>query len=123
LSTLEDARSDRFSVSKLGLYILGVLTSGPLHGYAIRQEIEQASDGRLSPSAATLYENIAKLLEGGLIERAGEKVVGEAKIRKLYRITGTGARALDAELGALQRARATAPSRQSWAASPAGAVG
>ena len=96
-------------LSKWGLYILAVLSAGPLHGYAIRQKIEELSEGRDSPSAATLYENVAKLLDGGLLERAGETVVGQGKVRKLYRISGLGARALEAELRSLDRARALVP--------------
>src|SRR3712207_6186036 len=111
----EAGAADLPQVSKLGFYILAALINRPLHGYAIRQEIEQLTEKRLSPSAATLYENVAKLLDGGLIERAGEQVIGEGKVRKLYRITGVGEQVLSAELQALDRVRSTLPPKLAWA--------
>ena len=103
------------SLSKWGLYILVALSNGELHGYGIRLEIERISAGKDSPSAASLYENIAKLLDAGLIKRAGEKVIGEGKVRKLYRLTGLGARVLNDELATLDRLRAAVPPKLDWA--------
>jgi len=81
-----------------GLYIFVAIGTDELHGYAIRQAIERLTNGEKSPSAASLYENIAKLLDDGFLERAGEKTIGEGKVRKMYRVTGVGARVAAAAL-------------------------
>jgi DNA-binding PadR family transcriptional regulator len=109
---LSQQSNDR--LSRLALHILAVLCSGPLHGYGIRREIEDLTEKKLSPSMASMYESLLKLLDAGLIERAGEKVIGGEKIRKLYRITGAGAKVLDAELAELDRVRARASARLAW---------
>jgi DNA-binding PadR family transcriptional regulator len=107
------------ALTKWGLYILVALGSGELHGYAIRQEIERLTAGRMSPSEASLYENIAKLLDDGLIERTSERIVGEGRIRKLYRVTGLGARVreitLEEQQRELARLRAASPPSLGWA--------
>mgnify|MGYP006192378741 CR=1 FL=1 len=49
-------------------HILLSLSDDPRHGYAILQEIERRSDGRLSPHAGTLYRALARLVEDRLLE-------------------------------------------------------
>jgi PadR family transcriptional regulator, regulatory protein PadR len=103
------------SLSKWEMHILAALAyHSPLHGYGIKQEIQRLSDGRYSPSAATLYENLAKLVANDLVEPAGEEVIGGAKIRKMYRITALGARVLRDELQALDRIRVTLSPKLGW---------
>jgi DNA-binding PadR family transcriptional regulator len=97
-------------VSWVGLHVLAALFGAELHGYAIRQAIEQDTDGRLSPSVASLYENIARLLDEGLIERAGEQTARNGRVRKYYRITGVGQKVLEAKLMGLERLRARSAS-------------
>jgi PadR family transcriptional regulator, regulatory protein PadR len=104
------------SLSKWELHILAALAyRSPLHGYGIKQEIQRLSEGRLSPSAASLYENLAKLVADDLVEPAGEELIGGTKIRKMYRITALGARVLRDELNALDRIRVTLSPRLGWA--------
>ena len=107
------------SLTKWGLHILVAIGSDELHGYAIRQEIERLTEGKASPSEASLYENLARLLDDGLIERAGDKIVGEGRVRKVYRVTGLGAQVRDVTLEehqqALARLRAASPPSLGWA--------
>lgn len=86
-------------------YILASLMAGPKHGYAISKHVLEISEGKVKFSAATLYENIAKLLDAGSIERAEEKEIAPGERRKTYRVTGAGARVLDDTWLLLQRAR------------------
>ena len=73
-----------FSHGQLRLYLLGLLTEGPRHGYDIMRDLEQRFSGMYSPSAGTVYPRLAKLEEEGLVERTDEG-------RKAsYRLTDAG---------------------------------
>jgi DNA-binding PadR family transcriptional regulator len=67
--------------------ILLSLVSGPQHGYAIQQEIEQRASVRLGPG--TLYGAIARLEDAGLI-----LAVESAERRQPYRLTAAGKKEL-----------------------------
>jgi DNA-binding PadR family transcriptional regulator len=49
-------------------HILVALAARPLHGYAIRQEVEERTGGGIRLWPATLYGALAELTEAGLIE-------------------------------------------------------
>jgi len=77
-------------------WILTSLFESPKHGYAIAKQVGELSEGQVRLSAATLYGNIHRMLEAGLIERDGD---GEHEVepglrRKRYRVSGLGARAI-----------------------------
>jgi DNA-binding PadR family transcriptional regulator len=74
-----------------GLLVLISLLAGPLHGYAITQDIERMTGRR--PGPGTLYGAIGRLEAAGLIE-AQE---GDAR-RKPYALTSAGIEAARAEL-------------------------
>lgn len=72
------------------------------HGYAILQEVESLSGGKVRLSTGTLYEGLARLLEQGLVERLEENssAIEErrpGKPRKVYRLSRRGWRVLQAE--------------------------
>jgi DNA-binding PadR family transcriptional regulator len=75
--------------------ILTSLASGPKHGYALLQDIEDFAGARLGPG--TLYGAISRLEERGLIEAAGA-----AGRRRPYRLTAAGAEALQTTLDAMR---------------------
>ena len=68
--------------------ILLALEAGPLHGYGIIAAVDQRtrSDGRLLPSL--LYRRMARLVEEGIVEEAGE--VDDDPRRKHYQLTELG---------------------------------
>lgn len=85
-------------------FILLSLAAGPKHGYAVLKEAETLSEGRLTLSVSTLYTALARLQEQGLIERleGGEEAEPAPGLpRKVYRLTGQGAGALQEEAGRL----------------------
>ena len=97
-------KSSGLPLSQPEFFILASLMASPKHGYAISKHVLEISEGKVRFSAATLYENIAKLLDAGYIERAEEKEIAPGERRKTYRVTGAGAHVLDETWGILRRA-------------------
>ena len=77
-------------------WILLSLFESPKHGYAIAKDVGDRSEGTMRLSAATLYGNIHRMLEGGLIERDGDQdhEISPGVRRKRYRVSGLGALAI-----------------------------
>lgn len=83
------------------LLILTVLGSGDRHGYAIRKEVLESTQGRVSIEAGNLYRYIRSLEDEGLVVDAPpEKSDDERRI--YYRLTALGHRVLTAELERLR---------------------
>lgn len=99
----------RFLISQNEFLILASLVGGTKHGYAIGKDVLDVSGGKVRFSAATLYENLSRMLDAGFIERADEKDVEAEKRRKLYRVTGLGSRVLSEQWTLLQRAGGRIP--------------
>ena len=76
--------------------ILSSLASGPKHGYALTKDIEGYARVVLSPG--TLYGALGRLEEQGLIEA----LAGDGR-RRPYRLTASGATALQAHLADQRR--------------------
>jgi DNA-binding PadR family transcriptional regulator len=68
----------------------------PRHGYAIMQDVEELSGGRVRLGPGTLYGVLSNLLKQNVIRRTGETVTGSER-RKVYALTPLGARVLAAE--------------------------
>ncbi|WP_338768466.1 PadR family transcriptional regulator [Massilia sp. METH4] len=83
-------------LSEASYYLLLALDQ-PSHGYAVMQQVEQASGGRVRIGPGTLYGAFAALEKQGLIEKAGEE-----ERRKYYRITAQGRAAAAAQLDRLE---------------------
>ena len=79
--------------------ILTSLLGGPLHGYAILGEVATISDNTMR--IGTLYAALDRLAGEGLVEVEGEEVVN-GRMRRSYRITGVGKRALTEETRRLE---------------------
>src|SRR5579862_5938989 len=71
--------------------ILSSLAEGPKHGYALTKDIESFAGLRLAPG--TLYEALSRLESHGMIE-----AVESHDRRRPYRLTLTGAAALETYL-------------------------
>jgi DNA-binding PadR family transcriptional regulator len=78
------------------LLILTALAGGRRHGYGVIREVEELSGGRLRLSAGTLYRALDRLVGEGLVTAAGEEIV-DGRLRRYYRLTDDGTRALQAE--------------------------
>lgn len=84
--------------------ILVSLAAAPMHGYAIRQEVEARTEGEVRLWPATLYGTLSELTSTGLIEEtASPEGAGDDPRRKYYALTGEGRRVLSAEAARLER--------------------
>jgi DNA-binding PadR family transcriptional regulator len=77
------------------------LADGAKHGYAIKQDVEQRTDGSIRLGPGTLYEAIQRLEQSGFITESGsgeDPVNGQEAQRRYYRLTERGWTALRAEV-------------------------
>jgi len=88
-------------VSEPVLLIMLSLAEQPRHGYAILQDTERMSDGRVRLSTGTLYGALRRLLEDGWIERFKEE--DSARGRQAYRLTAAGRRNLQMEVARMNQ--------------------
>lgn len=82
------------------LHILLVLSEGERHGYAVKREVEQRTNGVVKLGPGTLYESIQRMVERGLIDEAPRKHQrpSDQSQRRYYRLTPFGERVLRAEV-------------------------
>jgi DNA-binding PadR family transcriptional regulator len=80
--------------------ILTALADGSQHGYGIINEVGQISGGRVRMRAGTLYTALDRLRADKLIEVDREEIV-EGRLRRYYRLTPSGTKALSAEAARL----------------------
>ena len=83
--------------------VLLSLTDGPLHGYAIIQDILARTGGEMRLTASTLYDALARLLDRELIDELSEGGGSSDARRRTYRLTSTGREALKTEAQRLER--------------------
>jgi transcriptional regulator len=84
------------------MLVLRVLSSGPLHGYAIAQRIAQLSKDELSVEEGSLYPALQKLLLKGWVTAAPAVSESGRAVRE-YRLTPGGRRQLDMERAKYRR--------------------
>jgi len=83
------------------LQILLALVDGPLHGYGIKQRVEERTDGAVRLGSGTLYEGVARLVDAGWIEEVAapaDEPASGGPPRRFYAITEAGRAALAEEL-------------------------
>ncbi len=88
------------------LHILLALSDGERHGYAIAQDVEDATQGQVRMGPGTLYGSIQRMLTAALIEetaprRRADKTTDDDARRRYYRMTAFGRRVLELELDRL----------------------
>lgn len=94
------------------LLLLTALADAPRHGYALIQEIDAISDGRVRMRTGTLYGALDRLLQQGLIEVAAEEIV-DGRARRSYALTDAGRDALTTEAERLRAVASEAERRLS----------
>jgi DNA-binding PadR family transcriptional regulator len=80
-------------------HLLLALLEGERHGYALKREILQRTDGKINLGSGALYGSINKMLEQELIEESDERPDAhlDDERRRYYRITGLGRKVVQAE--------------------------
>jgi DNA-binding PadR family transcriptional regulator len=94
--------------------ILVALADGERHGYAIMQEVDARTEGKMRIGPGTLYRSIQRLIEDGLISESEERPAMEMddERRRYYRITDFGYRVAVAEAQRLAELVATAQAKK-----------
>jgi DNA-binding PadR family transcriptional regulator len=88
-------------LSAATLHILLSLAGEELHGYAIMQEVQRQSEGKYKLGPGTLYDNLQKMIDRGLVEELGKKPGDEDPRRRYYRLSTLGRGVLTAEISRL----------------------
>ncbi|TKV56767.1 PadR family transcriptional regulator [Nakamurella flava] len=76
----------------LDMLILAVLAAGPLHGYALLNEIRNRSRGELDLAQGTVYPALHRLEGANLLASDWRRVDGRR--RRYYHLTSPGREAL-----------------------------
>jgi DNA-binding PadR family transcriptional regulator len=87
-------------------HILLALADGAMHGYAIKQAVDERSAGEIRLGPGTLYEAIQRLEDAGYIEEASPRDDprdGQEAQRRYYRLTADGWSVLRTEIRHLAR--------------------
>jgi DNA-binding PadR family transcriptional regulator len=69
--------------------LLAILEAGPLHGYAIVEEMCRRSDGEFELAEGTIYPALHRLEAAGLLSSRWEVVSGRR--RRVYALSTSGA--------------------------------
>ena len=72
--------------------LLAVLSSGPLHGYAVTEELRRRSGGEFDLAEGTIYPALHRLESSGLLASRWEVVDGRR--RRVYALSSSGRRAV-----------------------------
>jgi DNA-binding PadR family transcriptional regulator len=80
-------------VTEPAFYILAALVEEPRHGYGIVGEVDRLSAGRVRLKVGTLYGVLDRLVAEGLVVPDREEVA-QGRLRRYYRLTDEGGRAL-----------------------------
>lgn len=88
-------------LSPATLYILLALAAQDLHGYGIIQNVSRISADAYRIGPGTLYDNLKKLLNQGLVEDYEEDDAGE--VRRMYSLTDEGRTLLAADVSRMKR--------------------
>jgi len=91
-------------LTPVAFHVLVTLETGPMHGYAIKREVEERTGGVVKLGAGTLYSAIGSLGKRELIAECPPpdlEAAGSSRWR-FYEITPLGARVLRAEVARLE---------------------
>ncbi len=79
-------------------FVLTALAGGPRHGYGVVSEVADLSQGRVLLKIGGLYGLLDRLATEGLVE-ADRDEAHDGRLRRYYRLTRDGRRALAEEAG------------------------
>jgi len=88
-------------LSPAALHILLSLAAEDRHGYAIMQEVARQSEGQYKLGPGTLYDNLQKLMNQGLVEASPQPPAHDDPRRRYFRLTSFGRGVLSADVARL----------------------
>jgi len=92
------------NLTEATFFILLSLSPAPKHGYAIMKEVKVLSEERIALSTGTLYGALKRLLDQGWIVRLDDAdPKGNARDRKVYKLSQHGRRVLRDEIARLNK--------------------
>ena len=106
-------------LSAAELHILLALASEDRHGYGIMREVARQSEGRYKLGPGTLYNNLQKLLDQGVVEERLPQYGADPR-RRYYRLSRFGRGLLATEIARLEgivreaRLHLTIRSERAW---------
>ena len=83
------------------LHILLALAGEELHGYGIMQEVARQSEGRYKLGPGTLYDNLQRMLDLGLVQEVSRRGTDDPR-RRYYRLSSLGRSVLSGEIARLE---------------------
>jgi transcriptional regulator len=86
----------------LEMMVLRLLKQRPMHGYALVQRIQQASNNLLQVEEGSLYPALQRLLKDGLVDAEWAVSATNRRVR-IYRITRAGTKHLGQEVSSFER--------------------
>lgn len=97
---MKDDISTFLPLAPATLHVLLALAGEDLHGYGIMQEVSRQSEGQYKLGPGTLYDNLQRLMDQGLVHEVGRS--GEVSRRRYYRLNALGRGVLTAEIARLE---------------------
>lgn len=97
--------SDFIPLTPLWFNILLAAADGPTHGYAVIKEIEERTEGAVSPGTGTVYVALQRLLQEGLLAETdtGRREYDDKRSRRHYELSPLGREVCVAEARRLAR--------------------
>jgi PadR family transcriptional regulator PadR len=86
----------------LEMMVLRTLKRGPLHGYALAQQIQKASNDLLQVEEGSLYPALQRLLKAQFVKAEWGISATNRRVR-LYRLTPAGAKQLERSVSSFER--------------------
>jgi DNA-binding PadR family transcriptional regulator len=95
---MKDDLNSMLPLSPATLHILLALAGEDRHGYGIIKEVARQSQGSYRLGPGTLYDNLQKLMDRGLVKQGPGRAGRDDAPRRYYRLTDFGRRVLSADL-------------------------
>jgi DNA-binding PadR family transcriptional regulator len=95
---MKDDPTKFLPLSPATLHILLALAGEDMHGYGIMQEVAHQSDGAYKLGPGTLYDNLQRLMDQGMVQ----EVANDDPRRRNYRLSSQGRKVLSAEISRLE---------------------
>lgn len=99
---MKPVTSQFLPLSPAALHILLALAGEDRHGYGIMREVERQSDGQYRLGPGTLYDNLQRLLDKGLVAESAKAGVDSDPRRRYHKLTTLGRQVVSAEIARLE---------------------